>query len=259
MDLLQLLMHPLTALVLCVLFGAIAMSGKFSRHAATIMLIIAGLIGAFGIARSGEKREVYLIPEELLFVAVVILIGVWLRQPTKATHNNGPKPVASATVLPIPDLSGAILRAFRDEEQKCYYLEVGLTNKSEVSCTVAKYILNVSGGDAAFGQTKLRGTMEEYTQIGQYSISRLPFLVQPLNPDDKHPLQRGIEQIGWVEFYVENTHPLPSQADTWEDKFALSIIDSLAHRHTLPEVLITVRRARFHRGLKEDLDNLQLL
>ncbi len=249
MDPLQILIHPLTSLVLCISFGAVAVSGKFSHRAAHLLLVAAWGVGSFGILRSDLPDWRGKAVGAGVLSVVILGTAFWVR-PSKN------RAVAVSQAPPMPDLQGRIIRVSRDQDQQCYYLEIGVVNHSAVSCTVAEYILNVSGRNAVFGKTNLRGTMEEYIPVGEYSISHPRFLVHPLTIDENHPLQRGVEQIGWVEFYEESLYV--RSEDLREESFALAVIDSLGNKHQWGETRFTAQRARFHRGLKEDLDKLHL-
>ncbi|HZL28255.1 MAG TPA: hypothetical protein VFC39_17170 [Acidobacteriaceae bacterium] len=246
--LLQILELPITAVFLCLALGGLAVAGKFSRFGANILFFFAWVVGSLGILRSDAhhwQRETIAI-SSLGFA--ILGLSLWAKPKNKSTEET--------TTAPMPDLHGRIIRAFRDEDQQCYFLEIGLTNQSEASCTVAKYMLNVLDAEAAIGSIQLRGTMEEFTPVGNYSISSPPFQVQPLHIDDFHPLQRGIEQIGWVEFYVESAKARPADMASWEENFTLTVIDSLDNNHLIEEPSTSVHTALFHRGLKEDLNNL---
>ena len=186
-----------------------------------------------------------------VFVAGVTLLILDGKRKSPASSQQ--YPTTPATSLPMPDIRSRIIRAFHDEER--YYLEIALVNHTEIPCTVPHYILNVSGGDAILGETKLRGTMKKYAEIGRYQISNPPFIVHPLNLDADHPLRRGIEQVGWVEFYVySEDRPCP-QGETLEENLTLTIVDSLGNKHST-ESRIKLENAIFNRGFEGDLNKL---
>ncbi len=81
MDVLQVLVHPLTSLVLSLVLGAIAVSGKFSRHAANLLLFTAGLVGVFAIMRSGTK-DWRLVLAGICAVSAITLSLSWWIKPT---------------------------------------------------------------------------------------------------------------------------------------------------------------------------------
>jgi len=75
----EILTHPVTAIFLCLMLGAVAVSGKFSRHAANFLLTAAWAVGVFGIMRAGI-RDIRIIG---ILVCVVTAIGLftswWIR------------------------------------------------------------------------------------------------------------------------------------------------------------------------------------
>jgi hypothetical protein len=101
----------------------------------------------------------------------------------------------------------------------------------------------------------LKGTIEQYfgTCYGD-GIVCVPFSVAPLHPDDRNPLQRAIEQRGWVEFYIEGSDQSNAEVQPWEECLTLTVTDSLGNKHTIPATRISVARALFRPGQKEDLD-----
>ncbi len=97
MDLLEILMHPLTAIVLCLLLGAIAVSGKFSQHAANIMLTIAWIVGALAVTRSGLKDPRLIIAGVCAIGLIVCLISWWIKPPE---HRAEPQQSVSPSPTP---------------------------------------------------------------------------------------------------------------------------------------------------------------
>jgi hypothetical protein len=79
MDLLEILMHPLTALIVGLLLGAIAVSGKFSQHAANIMLSVAWIVGVYAAMRSGVKDPRILLIGICFVTILVLVISLWIR------------------------------------------------------------------------------------------------------------------------------------------------------------------------------------
>jgi hypothetical protein len=76
-----LLESPISALAVCLVLGAIAVSGKFSQHVANILLLMAYGIGAFGIMRSGIK-DIRLVGMSLSGLACLAFgISYWLKPP----------------------------------------------------------------------------------------------------------------------------------------------------------------------------------
>jgi hypothetical protein len=81
MDPLEVLIHPVTAIVLSLVLGAIALSGKFSQHAANILLTIAAVVGAYAVMRSGAKDPRLIIAGICVIGFVVCMISLWLKPP----------------------------------------------------------------------------------------------------------------------------------------------------------------------------------
>lgn len=155
--------------------------------------------------------------------------------------------------LDIPKIKGRIRTAFLDREQQRYYLEISLVNYAEVSCTVQDFKLRVSGAAPVTGTTCIRGTIEPFTKVGDYSISCPPTQIFPLQVGRTNPLVRAIEQIGWVEFYVENICTFLTTEAPGEETFSVIVIDSLGVHHPIEETRLSVQSALFHGGLEEDL------
>jgi hypothetical protein len=101
------LIHPLTALVVCIVLGAIAVSGKFSQHAANVFLAIAAVVGGIGIVRSGLKDPRLITMFVCGLIIVVCGVSYWVKPHAKdAAQNPSPPPVPAApsnTSPPVKD------------------------------------------------------------------------------------------------------------------------------------------------------------
>lgn len=82
----EFLAHPLTAIVLCLILGAIAVSGKFSQHAANFLLALAWGIGVFAVMQSGAKDWRLLGAGICALTTVGLLLSWWVRPPKLQPH-----------------------------------------------------------------------------------------------------------------------------------------------------------------------------
>lgn len=64
--------HPITALVVSILFGALAMSGKLSRSISACLFALAGAIGLYGTYEAG----IYPLWVRILFAALFVFLGL---------------------------------------------------------------------------------------------------------------------------------------------------------------------------------------
>ena len=74
------LANPITALVLCLILGATAMSGKLSQHGANFLLVVAWMVGVFAITYSGIKDFRLLSAGVSMLTALIFLVS-WLIKP----------------------------------------------------------------------------------------------------------------------------------------------------------------------------------
>lgn len=104
------LIHPLTALVVCIVLGAIAVSGKFSQHAANVFLFIAAVVGGIGIVRSGLKDPRLITMFVCGLIIVVCGVSYWVKPHAKDSAQNVPPPappVSSTTNNAAPPVKEA--------------------------------------------------------------------------------------------------------------------------------------------------------
>ena len=174
------------------------------------------------------------------------------------------------TKLKMPELHGEILAVMWDEgyqpNDSRYYAKIRLVNYSDVPCTIARYGMSVFGvqivgaspTSSQSGDPTIHGEIEISTHEGRYKISEVPVPVHPLEIDDKNPLQRGIDQIGWVRFYVEG-YPQPhAEAGNWQEHFALTVTDSLGNEHVISAALLSVRRGILRIPITLDSQNIYM-
>jgi hypothetical protein len=69
--------HPITALVVSVLFGALAMNGRLSRGISACLFVLAGIIGLYGVYEATGYPLWIRIPFGALFVVLVVWLAWW--------------------------------------------------------------------------------------------------------------------------------------------------------------------------------------
>jgi hypothetical protein len=79
---------PLLALIIALLFGSIAASGKFSLNAANMLLFVAWGAGVFAVMQSGLKDRHLRIAAECGVGILAVLISYWVtqRHRSKSSH-----------------------------------------------------------------------------------------------------------------------------------------------------------------------------
>jgi hypothetical protein len=73
--------NPLLALAVCLLLGAVAMSGKFSQIAANLCLVGVCTVGAIGILRAAAHQPRVSLGGVLMLVGFCLIISHWIRPP----------------------------------------------------------------------------------------------------------------------------------------------------------------------------------
>jgi len=76
---LSLLESPLSALVLCLLLGAVAMSGKLSQLAANLCLVGVCIVGGIGILRGAARQPRLASGAILVLIGFCLVISHWIR------------------------------------------------------------------------------------------------------------------------------------------------------------------------------------
>ena len=80
---------PLLALIIALLLGSIAASGKFSLNAANILLFVAWGTGVFAVMQSGLRDRHLRIAAECGVGVLVLIISYWVtrRHASKSSHS----------------------------------------------------------------------------------------------------------------------------------------------------------------------------
>jgi hypothetical protein len=80
---------PLLALIIALLLGSIAASGKFSLNAANILLFVAWGAGVFAVMQSGLRDRRLKIAAECGIGFLVLIISYWVtrRHASKSSHS----------------------------------------------------------------------------------------------------------------------------------------------------------------------------
>lgn len=105
------LLSPYTSLAICLLLGAVAMSGKFSQWAAHLCLLGVVLVGIAGIARSSIGQPRLLVGGALMLIGFCFLISHWIKPPKPALSTSSRIPAsnnsAENTGLATPNVPSA--------------------------------------------------------------------------------------------------------------------------------------------------------
>ena len=72
--------NPILPLIVALLVGSIAASGRFSLNAANILLFVAWAAGVFAITQSGVRDRHVKIAAEIGVGVVVLLTSLWVTQ-----------------------------------------------------------------------------------------------------------------------------------------------------------------------------------
>ena len=95
----EIFQSPITALLICLLLGAVATSGKFSQVAANVCLAGVFFVGANQIARSTHGQGRLFFGGILMLAGFCLVVSQWIRPPklnsnTEGASANVPQPTA---------------------------------------------------------------------------------------------------------------------------------------------------------------------
>ena len=105
-DVLQVIAHPITALIAALVLGAVAMSGKFSLRVAACLLFLAGAIGLFGVWGS-DTNVALKVSGSIVLIGTLVGIGWWVHQPKETVSVK----VSDIQVTQLPKHPGDMLIA----------------------------------------------------------------------------------------------------------------------------------------------------
>ncbi|NYF51676.1 hypothetical protein [Tunturiibacter gelidoferens] len=100
----QVFESPITALLICLLLGAVAVSGRFSLKIAQILLVSALFVGLFGIWSHDLTVSLSLLWSVVLLL-LLLATGWWLRQPARTLELR----VSDIKVISLPKSLGEML------------------------------------------------------------------------------------------------------------------------------------------------------
>ena len=81
---------PITALVVCLLFGAFALSGRLSIAGANICLIGVFIVGTSQIVRSAQGHGKLILGGSLMLAGACFILSYWLKPPTPKVKDSSP-------------------------------------------------------------------------------------------------------------------------------------------------------------------------
>jgi hypothetical protein len=124
-----------------------------------------------------------------------------------------------------------------------YYVLFSLVNRTNVQCTLKNFQMRVIRKDGTVRSSSssnfnICGDLEHNSPFGdsaQRTNPLAPFKtpVGPMPVSGGHPLTRGVEQSGWIKFYVKDNVPPVDQSGCGEEDYFFQITDSLGGDHEI--------------------------